>query len=882
MAKYTPMIEQYLSIKADYPDAFLFFRLGDFYELFFDDAVRASRELEITLTGRGGGSEERIPMCGVPHHSVESYFQQLLKKGYKVAICEQVEDPKDAKGVVRREVVRILTPGTVMEGKLLSERENNYLVAAWASSEGFAVAACDISTGHFHAAALDSLEQLMTEVSSYQPKEVIMNDSEYREEISHRCHWIGAAPIQTIPEYPQDEVEQAAGKYCTSYPDNKALRLVIGSLLLYLQSTQKRMLQHIQGVEVYRADNYMIIDSLSKRNLELTETLIDKTKKGSLLWYLDQTVTPMGARLLRKWIDKPLLHPEQINSRLNGVRFFVEHLLVRQELRQLLKSVYDLERLAGRIAFGNANAKDLINLNRSLQTVPYIQRLIMVKDKELPELVHSLIGQMDPCLDLSGLISESIADDPPLSLKEGGLIKYGFNDYLDKLKSASTEGKKWIASLEQQEREATGIKSLKVGFNKVFGYYIEITKSNFGSIPANRYERKQTLANAERFITPELKEQEALILEAEEKLVELEYQLFTDIRSQIAEQIERLQKLAKQVAALDVLAAWGEVAQENRLVRPMIEDDASIVIKEGRHPVVERALESSPFIANDTFLNDRENRMLLITGPNMAGKSTYMRQMALISIMAQIGCYVPAAEASLSIVDRIFTRIGAADDLVGGQSTFMVEMNDIQLMTTKATKKSLVIIDEIGRGTSTHDGMSIAQAVIEYIHQTIQCKALVSTHYHELAVLESSLQGLKNYHMAVQEEQDNVIFLRKLKPGSTSESYGIYCAKLAGLPTEIITRAEELLGQYKKGLSEEIDSKRASNSQTSDNAVDSIEELQLNFFPASIDREENATQKDKKASKLIKELREIDLINMTPLEAINYLYEIKQRVSSKD
>ncbi|MBP1931582.1 DNA mismatch repair protein MutS [Ammoniphilus resinae] len=869
MAKYTPMMEQYLSIKAEYPDAFLFFRLGDFYELFFEDAVLAARELEITLTGREAGTEERIPMCGVPYHSVDTYFHTLLAKGYKIAICEQVEDPKTAKGVVRREVIRVLTPGTVMEGNMLSDRENNFLVAGIAEEDGFSLAACDISTGQFYGAVFQTIEQLAAEIMSYNPKEILLKQGTGSITLQERCVAMGSSNIQVIT----DEQRPTAGLSSQLIDGDLSASLKMASQMLldYLKDTQKRNLDHLQPLEVYLTEQYMVLDPFTKKNLELMETLIDKSKKGSLLWYLDQTVTALGARMIRSWVDKPLLGKEEIQNRLIAVGFLKDQWMVREELRELLKSVYDIERLAGRISFGNANAKDLVNLKRSLEVIPLLKKLILKAETEAPGLLKQMAETMDGCQDLVELIEQAIVNDPPLSVKEGGLIKEGYDGYLDKLKTVSRDGKQWISALEKKEREETGIKSLKVGYNRVFGYYIEVTKANLGSLPEGKYERKQTLANAERFITPELKEQEALILEAEEKLTELEYQIFSELRQQIARFVTRLQRAAKQIATFDALASLAQVAQECGLVRPTLQDDGVLYIREGRHPVVEKVLVDQPFIANDTHLDCDTQRIVLLTGPNMAGKSTYMRQVALIVIMAQIGSFVPAESATISLTDRIFTRIGAADDLVGGQSTFMVEMKDIETMTTQASKQSLVIIDEIGRGTSTHDGMSIAQAVIEFLHDEVGCKSIVSTHYHELAVLEDMLQGLKNFHMAVQEQKDNIVFLRKLKQGSTSESYGIYCAQLAGLPEKIINRSGELLKGYKeKGPVEQ-----------SSGLVNSFvqEPIQLDLFATSSkEKEKTIDTTVKKLEKITQEVKSIDLINMTPLAAMNYLFELKQKL----
>jgi len=869
MAKYTPMMEQYLSIKAEYPDAFLFFRLGDFYELFFEDAVLAARELEITLTGREAGAEERIPMCGVPYHSVDSYFQILLAKGYKIAICEQVEDPKTAKGVVRREVIRVLTPGTVMDGNMLLDTENNFLVAGCAEAEGFSLAACDISTGQFYGAVFQTSEQLAAEIMSYNPKEILLKQGPGSNKLQERCAAMGASNIQVVA-YEQQTAEWSSRLIGDAI--SSSLKMAGQMLLDYLRDTQKRNLDHLQPMEVYLTEQYMTLDPFTKKNLELMETLIDKSKRGSLLWYLDQTVTALGARMIRSWVDKPLLSKEEIENRLAAVEFLKDQWMIREELRELLKSVYDIERLAGRISYGNANAKDLVNLKRSLEVIPLLKELILNPKIESSGLLKRMAETMDGCPDLVDLITQAIVDDPPLSVKEGGLIKEGYDGYLDKLKTVSRNGKQWISALEKKEREETGIKSLKVGYNRVFGYYIEVTKANLSSLPEGKYERKQTLTNAERFITPELKEQEALILEAEEKLTELEYQIFSDLRQQVAREVTRLQRAAKQIATFDALASLAQVAQECRLVRPTLQEDGVLNIREGRHPVVEKVLNNQPFISNDTNLDCDSQRIVLLTGPNMAGKSTYMRQVALIVIMAQIGSFVPAESATLSLTDRIFTRIGAADDLVGGQSTFMVEMKDIETMTTQASKQSLVIIDEIGRGTSTHDGMSIAQAVIEYLHDEVGCKSIVSTHYHELAVLEDMLQGLKNYHMAVQEQKDNIVFLRKLKQGSTSESYGIYCAQLAGLPEKIIDRASELLKGYKeKGPTEQLGT---------DNSFVQ-EPIQLDLFATSSKEKEKEKPVDttvKKLEKITQEVKNIDLINMTPLAAMNYLFELKQKL----
>lgn len=902
--KYTPMIQQYLAIKAQYQDAFLFFRLGDFYELFFEDALTASRELEITLTGREGGGEERIPMCGVPHHSVDAYIAQLIEKGYKVAICEQVEDPKQAKGVVRREVTRVITPGTVMEGKLLQDKENNYLLSALMGDAAFALAACDISTGEFHVTEVPTKSQLFDEIMQYRPSELVLLTGEETpegEELSEQLALYSIVVTKRSVDIDMQEDTQAG--FAALFSDVKSGRestptMLAASrgLLSYLKETQKRSLDHLHRVNLYEAAAFMVLDQFTRRNLELVETIREKSKKGSLLWLLDQTVTAMGGRLLRRWIDKPLLSKMEIERRQEAVQALLDGWLARDELRTCLKDVYDLERLAGRIAYGTASPRDLVQLKSSLRAIPMLKRTLRELAGDSGAL-RDVAGRLDPCPDIIDIIETSIVDDPPIAIKEGGLIKEGYHDYLDKLRTASREGKQWIAGLEQQERQVTGIRSLKVGYNKVFGYYIEVTKANLAALPEGRYERKQTLANAERFITPELKEKEALILEAEEKRSELEYQLFVEIREKIAYQVKRLQTLAVQVATVDVLQSFATVAQDNRYVKPEILADGQLVIQDGRHPVVEAVLRGEPFVPNDTELGT-DQQILLITGPNMAGKSTYMRQVALIVIMAQIGSFVPAEFVQITPVDRIFTRIGAADDLVGGQSTFMVEMKEIEVTLSNAGERSLVIIDELGRGTSTSEGMSIAQAVIEYLHNDIGCKTLVSTHYHELSHLEATLGCLKNFHMAVNETEDNVIFLRKLIHGPADKSYGIYCAQIAGLPPRIIERANQLLDEYEGAVAREVmlegEDLRLPEGSSSvaepqidlvreSVAVKIVEETeQLDLFGEPVrsvqEKKTDRPVANKTEEKALKKLREADLLNMTPMQAMNFLFELKQHM----
>lgn len=925
MATYTPMIQQYLAIKEEAKDAFLFFRLGDFYEMFFDDAILASRELDITLTGRDGGGNERIPMCGVPYHSADSYIARLIEKGYKVAICEQVEDPSAAKGVVRREIVRVVTPGTVMEAKSVSDKANNFIVSVAAGDGEYAVASCDLTTGELYVTSFAARDDmLLDEVNVYRPSEIV-GDAGLLDKLQHSGAAAWNRPVLFTPREPIPHERLAAQFGEAELKRLPPVRLRAVSLLTgYLEETQKRSLGHVRTVRAYEPSQYMVLDHYTRRNLELTETVRDRSKKGSLLWLLDRTKTSMGARLLRRWIDKPLLNVAAIEERLEAVDKLHRDLIIREDVREQLGGIYDLERLVGRVAFGTANGRDLNALKASVRRIPALAALCASSgSKTLGKLVEGL----DDCADLADMIDTVIVDDPPVSIREGGLIRPGYDEYLDKLREASANGKKWLAELERQEREATGIKSLKIGYNKVFGYYLEVTKANLHMLPEGRYERKQTLAGAERFVTPELKEKERLILEAEEKMVDLEYERFLELRDHLSSQLHRLQKLAETVATIDVLQSLATVSAERRYVRPAVTDGFDLLIEEGRHPVVEAVMEGVPFIANGTSLTADQASMLLITGPNMAGKSTYMRQVALICIMAQIGCFVPAKSASIPLVDRIFTRIGAADDLIGGQSTFMVEMKDIQLMTEKATRQSLVIIDELGRGTSTGEGMAIAQAVIEYVHDTIRCKALVSTHFHELAHLEETMSSLANVCMAVKESGDDVTFLRRLVPGAASTSYGIYCARLAGLPDSIIGRAYELLSGMERitagakiaseakaepafdgrksgdtrivGGTEalaEAEAEAAAGAETARDEEDgsavrlepvpdaggaSVVQLAM-FEEAAVSEPAGRRKAATAAERLADQLRKLDLLNMTPLQAIQWLNEAKMKLADRD
>lgn len=860
MAKYTPMIQQYLDIKAQAEDAFLFFRLGDFYELFFEDAINAARELEITLTARAGGGEDKIPMCGVPHHSATQYITRLIEKGYKVAICEQVEDPSEAKGIVRREIVRVITPGTVMDDHLKSGESNNFIVSLTRLDAAYALAACDMSTGElYETESHESLKRLLDEALVYTPAELVV-DAALIEQV--RTQWPSTVNDVVLTPFENGLDPSFLDDY---FPSEQIERLSplrkksVALLMSYLRETQKRTLAHISTIKSYQSEQYMTLDPFTRRNLELVETVREREKKGSLLWLLDKTVTSMGARLLRRWIDKPLMSKTRIEARLEAVETLYNSLMVREELRQQLKGIYDLERLVGKIAFGNANARDLLALKKSLQQVPLLFDRCVESESSTLRL---LIEGNDVCDDVSDWIEAAIVEEPPLSIREGSMIKAGYDEHLDQLRDASVNGKQWMAELEQREREETGIKSLKVSYNRNFGYYIEVTRANIGAIPEGRYERKQTLTNSERYVTPELKEMETLILEAEEKMVDIEHSLFIQLRERISGHLTRLQTLAAIIAEIDVYQSLATISATNHYRKPHMTESYDLHIEAGRHPVVEAVLSEAEYIANDTHFQRDEQRTLLITGPNMAGKSTYMRQVAFLSIMAQIGCFVPAQSATIPIVDRIFTRIGAADDLIAGQSTFMVEMMDIQLMTEKATERSLVIIDELGRGTSTGEGMAIAQAVIEYLHDQIGCKTLVSTHFHELAHLEHSLEHLKNYCMAVKESDDKVTFLRKLIEGSAGTSYGIYCARIAGLPDSIIKRSYMLLDHFDARQTDgEADAKHAEQRQ---------EAIQLHLFEPE--------PMDPQGKQVLEQIREVDVMNMTPMDAMNFIYKLKQQL----
>ncbi|MBB6452839.1 DNA mismatch repair protein MutS [Salirhabdus euzebyi] len=858
MAQYTPMIKQYLDIKEQYQDAFLFFRLGDFYEMFFEDAIKASKELEITLTSREGGTSERIAMCGIPYHSAPNYIKKLIEKGFKVAICEQVEDPRQAKGVVKREVIQVITPGTVMEGTLLDEKENNYIASLTPISEDhYVIAYNDLSTGENSVAFIrDGWESVLSELFNRPVKEIVLPSN-----MENKYIEVLRDQMQFTVSF-EDEAEMPS-EYTYLIKDLESPNLIsgFGRLFQYLSRTQKRSLTHLQAVKYIEVNQHMKLDMYSKRNLELMETIRQQGKQGSLLWVLDKTVTAMGARMLKKWLDRPLLSKDSIEKRQAQVEGLLEQFIERESLRQALTDVYDLERLSGRIAYGNVNARDLLQLKKSLLQVPNIIELLQsINQAELQQLASNI----NPLHEVNELLEKSIHDDPPLSIKEGGIIKNGYNNLLDQYRSASKNGKQWIAELEQKEKQETGIRSLKIGYNKVFGYYIEVTRANLHLIPEGRYERKQTLSNAERYITPELKEKEILILEAEEKSVELEYELFVDIREQVKRFIPDLQQLANQISNVDVLQSFAEVSDQNQYVKPTFTSTRHLHIQNGRHPVVEKVMKGETFVPNDVVMEEDQD-ILLITGPNMAGKSTYMRQLALTVIMGQIGCFVPCDAAKMPIFDQIFTRIGAADDLVAGQSTFMVEMLESKHAITKATENSLILLDEIGRGTSTYDGMSLAQAIVEYIHDEIHAKTLFSTHYHELTTLEDSLAKLLNVHVKAEEHEGNVVFLHKIQPGAADESYGIHVAKLAQLPDKLINRAYEILHQFEQ-----------QKTPASPAPAKVKEEAQLSLFEPDVTNVKNKVSKKEK--ELIDELKKLNVLDMTPMEAMNTLFSIQKKL----
>ncbi|MDU4760882.1 DNA mismatch repair protein MutS [Clostridium perfringens] len=900
--KLTPMMRQYFEIKENYKDCILFFRLGDFYEMFFEDAETAARELELVLTGRDCGLEKRAPMCGIPFHASNSYIGRLVAKGYKIAICEQVEDPKFAKGIVKRDVIKVITPGTYTDSSFVEETKNNYIMTIYADLERnrCSLAITDISTGDFLATE-GELEKgvILDEISKFNPKEIILLDSLDQELIKDITlttpALISRKPIEYFEENFKEVLNTQFGEKSNSL--SLMVKKSSNALVKYILDTQKISLTNINDIEVYSLVDFMTIDLSSRRNLELTENLREKSKKGSLLWVLDKTETSMGSRMLRRWIEEPLVNKEKITLRLNAVEELFNDLSLNDSLKEALHDIYDIERILGKISNKNANAKDLIALKTSIGKIPNVKGIIENCTSSLLKNYHH---NLDDLRDIYELLEKSIKEDPSLTLKDGDLIKDGFNSEIDELRLAKTNGKDWISSLENREREFTGIKSLKVGFNKVFGYYIEISKANYSSIPEGRYIRKQTLANAERFITPELKEIEEKLLGASEKLCSLEYDIFLDIRNEVENHIDRLKTTAKIIAELDCISNLAFVALENDFIKPEINEDGETKIENGRHPVVEKVIPKGEFIPNDTIINKDDNQLLIITGPNMAGKSTYMRQVAIITLMCQIGSFVPASKANISVVDKIFTRIGASDDLAGGKSTFMVEMWEVSNILKNATENSLVLLDEVGRGTSTYDGLSIAWSVIEYIckNKNLRCKTLFATHYHELTKLEGEIHGVRNYSVAVKEVDNNIIFLRKIIEGGADQSYGIEVAKLAGIPDEVINRAKEILETLemespKDNLDlalKEVNTSKEEMKEASitssyevketlveEDKIEIKEEVISKASEAKTHKEDDQIQLDFSAigkDNLIKELSEVDILSLNPMEAMNRLYAL--------
>ncbi|MBP3255091.1 MAG: DNA mismatch repair protein MutS [Clostridia bacterium] len=865
--EFSPMMQEYLKTKEEYKDCILFYRLGDFYEMFFDDAIRVSKELELTLTGKLCGQEERAPMCGVPFHAADTYIARLIEKGYKVAICEQLEDPKLAKGMVKRGVIRVVTPGTVIESNLLDEKKNNYIMSIYKTGINFGVSVCDISTGDFRATQIietNNFPKLLDEISRYTPAEIVVNPfmfdsleeiNKIKERFEVYVSRVKEEAFSTdltklnnytfVDDHDQD-IENLEEK-------NMAIASING-LLDYLTETQMTKLDHINKIIIYNITKYMALDISARRNLEITEKMRDKSKKGTLLWVLDKTSTSMGARMLRRWLNDPLIDVWEINHRLEAVKELKDNIMIRGDITDYLKKVYDIERLVGKVSYGNANGRDLVSLKNSAKQLPDIKKVL---SNCKSEMLVDLYNNLDELKDIHDLIEEAIVDEPPMTIKEGNLIKIGYNAEIDTLKKATTQGKTWLVELETKEREATGIKNLKVGFNKVFGYYIEVSKSNVSMVP-DRYIRKQTLTTGERYITEELKNLENQILGAEERVINLEYNAFTEVREDIEKKIKRVQKTAEVIANLDVLCSFATVAEDMGYVEPIVDNSGVIDIKDGRHPVIEKMLSAGGFVPNDTYLDKDSSRLAIITGPNMAGKSTYMRQVALITLMAQVGSFVPASSARIGIVDKIFTRVGASDDLSMGQSTFMVEMMEVATILKNATSNSLVILDEIGRGTSTYDGLSIAWAVAEYIadKEKSGAKTLFATHYHELVDLENTLEGIKNYSIAVKEKGEDIIFLRKIVNGGTDESYGVHVARLAGVPKDVTKRANEILRTLER--------KNIMNGKTIENKKQVAGQLDMGNY---------------KLAELAEEIDKIDLNSLTPIDALNTLVKIKEKMS---
>lgn len=880
MAEFTPMMQQYLQTKEEYKDCILFYRLGDFYEMFFEDAELVSKELELTLTGKNCGMEERAPMCGIPYHAVEGYLNKLVANGHKVAICEQVEDPKLAKGLVRREVIRIVTPGTNLDMQALDESKNNYIMCIVYLADRYGVSIADVSTGDYYVTEVDSERKLFDEITKFSPSEIICNESFYMsgvdiEDLRHRLK-ITIYALETW--YFGDELAETTLLTHFKVKSLEALGLAdydcgmiaAGALLKYLYETQKNDLNNISVIHPYSTGKYMIIDSSTRRNLELVETLREKQKRGSLLWVLDKTKTAMGARLLRSYVEQPLIDKAEIEKRQDAICELNQHVITREELREYLNPIYDLERLITRVTYLTANPRDLIAFRSSIAMLPPIKSLL--GDFQC-ELLGEIREDMDTLEELCALIDRAIMEEPPISVRDGGLIKDGYNEDVDKYRKAKTEGKTWLAELEAKEREKTGIKNLKIKYNKVFGYYLEVTNSYKDMVPDD-YVRKQTLTNAERYSMPRLKELEDMILNAEDKLTGLEYDKFCSVREQIAAQIERIQRTAKAIARLDVFASLALVAERNHYVRPVLNEKGVIDIRDGRHPVVEQMTDHDMFISNDTYLDNQKHCIAIITGPNMAGKSTYMRQTALIVLLAQIGSFVPAKTANIGIVDRIFTRVGASDDLASGQSTFMVEMNEVANILRNATSKSLLVLDEIGRGTSTFDGLSIAWAVIEHIsnRKLLGAKTLFATHYHELTELEGKIGNVNNYCIAVKEKGDDIVFLRKIIKGGADKSYGIQVARLAGVPDMVIDRAKEIVKQLSDNdITEKVQSISVDTDTTAKKQkhYDEVDLEQFSLFDTVKDED------------VLEELKNVDIQTLTPLDALNTLYRLQNKLKNR-
>jgi len=889
----TPMMIQYFEIKETCEDCILFFRLGDFYEMFFTDAEVAAKELELVLTGRDCGLEKRAPMCGIPHHAANTYVGRLIAKGYKVAICEQVEDPALAKGIVKRGIIKIITPGTYTDSSFLEETKNNYVMSIYIDkkTDYCGLCFCDVSTGEFSCTEANvNLVTILDEISKFTPKEIITSEDIQDAIICPIKEKFNVSYSSYPNEYFILKDDSLIKNQFNNFKENtlsQTLLCSISGLLSYIMDTQKNSLSHINTLEYYDILDYASLDANSRRNLELTETLRDKTKKGSLLWVLDRTNTAMGARRLRKWLDQPLINKSLIDERLEGVCELKNNITIHEDLKDVLVDIYDIERLVGKISSKNVNAKELTSLKNSIEKIPKVKSILAGLNSKL---ISKIYLELDDLQDIYNILDNAIIQNPSISIKEGNIIKEGFNSEIDELRQAKVHGKQWIATLENDEKGITGIKSLKVGYNRVFGYYIEVTKLNIPLIPEGRYIRKQTLSNAERYITPELKEMENKILGAEEKLVNIEYEIFTGIRESIEKHIERMKNTAKLISEIDCLSSLSSIALENNYIKPNINTNGILNIKGGRHPVVEKMMPTNTFVENDTYMDAKDNQLLLITGPNMAGKSTYMRQVALITIMAQMGSFVPCIAADISICDKIFTRIGASDDLAAGKSTFMVEMWEVSNILENATNKSLVLLDEVGRGTSTYDGLSIAWSVIEYIckNSKIRSKTLFATHYHELTKLEGMIKGVKNYSVAVKKIKNEIVFLRKIVPGGADESYGIEVAKLAGLPKDVISRANEILASLESlnntteidlinnKISKDKQSIKAINKKRIENIVQ--KEVAANYEPNLMDDEITQINfTDIEKDNMLKEIKDINILNLTPMDGFNKLYELVKR-----